>query len=139
MLALAAVAAAIGAAACTLDSTTPTTYAAFSKTDLVVGSGAEATSTSTIAVNYTGWLYDSSKEGFKGPQFGSSAGTAGLVVTLGSNQVIGGWEQGIPGMKVGGLRRLIVPPSLAYGGTRQGIIPPNATLIFEIELLAVGQ
>jgi FKBP-type peptidyl-prolyl cis-trans isomerase FkpA len=138
-LALAAVVVSVVGAACGLSSTTPTTFAPFSKTDLVVGDGAEAGANSTIAVNYTGWLYDVSKPETKGPQFGTSAGSTGLAITLGAGQVIAGWEQGIPGMKVGGTRRLIVPPSLAYGGTRNGPLPPNATLVFEIELLDVSQ
>jgi FKBP-type peptidyl-prolyl cis-trans isomerase len=70
-------------------------------------------------------------------QFDSSVGQTPFTFTLGAGQVIAGWEQGVQGMKVGGVRRLVVPPSLAYGQSRYGPIPPNATLVFEIELLEV--
>ena len=86
-------------------------------------------------MNYTGWLYDASRPDQKGLQFDSSVGRTPFTFNLGSNQVIDGWDRGVVGMKVGGLRRLVIPPSLAYGGTRNGPIPPNATLVFDIELL----
>jgi FKBP-type peptidyl-prolyl cis-trans isomerase FkpA len=126
------------AAGCVDSATAPTGYAPYSQTDLVIGTGAEATSGKTVSVNYTGWLYDASQPNFRGAQFDSSIGQATTFsFVLGTNQVIVGWEQGIVGMKVGGTRQLIVPPSLAYGATRRGRIPPNATLIFEITVTDV--
>ena len=86
-------------------------------------------------VNYTGWLYDTSKPDGKGKQFDSSASFAFVV---GAGQVIRGWDQGVPGMRAGGQRRLIIPPELAYGSTGAGsAVPPNATLVFDIGLLSV--
>jgi len=125
------------AAACGDSPTAPVNLARFSQTDLVVGTGAEAVAGKTITVHYTGWLYNESRDDQKGAEFDSSAGRNPLTFTLGAGQVIEGWEQGIPGMKVGGRRRLVIPPSLAYGGTRRGPIPPNATLVFDVELIAV--
>ena len=124
-------------AGCTESPTAPSSYAPFGQTDLVVGAGTSAALGNTVTVNYTGWLYDASKPDQKGLQFDSSAGTTAFTFTLGSGQVINGWEQGVPGMSVGGLRRLVVPPSLAYGSARNSLIPPYATLVFEIELLEV--
>ena len=119
--------------------TTPTPLnVPYSQTDLIVGTGAEAVNGKTLSVNYTGWLYDPSKSDFKGLVFDTSIGKDPFTFTIGSGQVIAGWEQGVPGMKVGGLRRLIIPPSLAYGAVRSGPIPPNATLLFEIQLLSVA-
>lgn len=123
--------------ACGDSPTAPLNMARFSQTDLVVGTGAEAVAGKTLTVHYTGWLYNESRTDQKGAQFDSSVGLNPLTFTLGAGQVIQGWEQGFEGMKVGGKRRLVIPPSLAYGGTRRGPIPPNATLIFEIELIAV--
>jgi FKBP-type peptidyl-prolyl cis-trans isomerase FkpA len=117
--------------------TTPSAYAPFSQTDVVVGTGATAAIGSSVTVNYTGWLYDSSKPDQKGLQFDSSVGFTPFTFTLGAGQVIKGWDQGVPGMNVGGLRRLVIPPSLAYGASRNAIIPPNATLVFEVQLLEV--
>lgn len=117
--------------------TAPSSYAPYSQTDLVVGTGATAIIGNTVTVNYTGWLYDSSKPDQKGLQFDSSAGLTPFTFTLGAGQVINGWEQGIVGMNAGGLRRLVIPPSLAYGAARNNIIPPNATLVFEVQLLEV--
>ena len=94
--------------------------------DLVVGTGDEAALGDNITVNYTGWLWH-------GKEFESSS----YQFTLGSGEVIKGWDQGIVGMKVGGTRKLTIPPDLAYGASGQGSIPPNATLVFEVELLAV--
>ena len=122
-------------AACSSDTpTTPTTSTApYSQTDLVVGTGTAAIATSTVTVSYTGWLYDTSKTDGKGTQFDTSANS-----TFALSQVIAGWRQGVPGMRVGGSRRLIVPPELAYGSAGSPPrIPPNATLIFDITLLGV--
>lgn len=126
-----------GAAACGDTPTAPTNLARFSQTDLVVGTGTEAAANSAVKVHYTGWLYNAAREDSKGAQFDSSAGLNPLAFTLGQGQVIAGWEQGIVGMKTGGKRRLVIPPSLAYGGTRRGPIPPNATLVFDVELVEV--
>ena len=124
------------AAACVDSPTTPST-APYKQTDVRVGSGAEATSGAVVTVIYTGWLYDASKLDGKGVQFDTSIGGDPFAFTLGIGQVIQGWDQGIPGMKVGGLRRLVIPPSLGYGAVRYGPIPPDATLIFDIELTDV--
>jgi FKBP-type peptidyl-prolyl cis-trans isomerase FkpA len=100
--------------------------------DLKVGNGAEATSGKRVEVHYTGWLtngqkFDSSVD--RGKPFGFQ---------LGAGQVIKGWDQGVAGMKVGGKRKLTIPPDLGYGARGAGgVIPPNATLVFEVELLAV--
>jgi FKBP-type peptidyl-prolyl cis-trans isomerase FkpA len=125
------------AAGCS-STTGPTDPVAFSQLDLRLGSGTEAASGNTLTVNYTGWLYDATKTDQKGIQFDSSVGRADFVFQLGVGQVIKGWDQGLPGMKVGGLRRLVVPPSLAYGEFRNGPVPPNSALVFEIELLEVA-
>ena len=100
--------------------------------DLVVGQGVEAKEGNVITVNYTGWLENET-------QFDSSLspGRDPLVITLGAGQVIQGWDEGIPGMKVGGKRRLTIPPHLGYGNQAVGEIPANSTLIFEIDLLGV--
>jgi FKBP-type peptidyl-prolyl cis-trans isomerase FkpA len=124
-------------AGCNDSPTTPSNYAAYSQTDLVIGTGAQAVTGSVVTVNYTGWLYNASQTDHKGAVFSSSVGGTPVTYTVGAGQVINGWELGVPGMLVGGLRQLVVPPSLAYGGTRSGPIPPNATLIFEIDLLDV--
>src|SRR5262245_66177723 len=125
--------------ACVDAPASPTTTAPFSQTELLVGTGADALTGSTVTVNYTGWLYDASKTDNKGLQFDSSIGRTPFQFTLGTGQVIRGWDQGIPGMKVGGRRRLVIPPSLAYGNTRSGPIPPNATLVFEVQLVSIPQ
>ena len=133
-----AVALLVMAAACTDSPTTPSSSAPYSQLDLRIGTGAEATSATTVTLNYTGWLYDPSKTDGKGLQFDTSVGLQPLVFKLGTNAVIQGFERGVTGMKVGGARRIIVPPSLAYGGTRQNAIPPYATLVFEVDLLEVA-
>ena len=122
-------------AACSKSPTTPTattSSAPYSQTDLVVGTGAAAVATSRVTVSYSGWLYDTSKTDGKGTQFDSSPSASFPL-----SGVIAGWQRGVPGMKVGGQRRLIIPPDLAYGTSGGGPIPPNATLIFDIGLLAV--
>ena len=128
-----------GATACGSNSTSPSDFAPFSQADLRAGTGAAATLGLDLTVNYTGWIYDGAQAEQKGPQFETSRGGEPLVFTLGANQVIRGWDQGLIGLRVGGLRRLVIPPSLAYGGVRNGPIPPNATLIFEVELIDVQQ
>jgi len=111
--------------------------APYSQTELHFGSGTDATAGAVVTVNYTGWLYDTTKTDNKGIQFDSSANSTPFSFTLGQGQVIAGWDRGVPGMKVGGIRRLVVPPSLAYGSARYGPIPPDATLVFDIELVDV--
>jgi len=88
-------------------------------------------------VHYTGWLFDESRPDQKGTQFDSSRGGDPFIFALGFSQVIAGWDEGLVGMQVGGIRRLVIPPSLGYGSVRNGPIPPHATLVFEIELLAL--
>jgi FKBP-type peptidyl-prolyl cis-trans isomerase FkpA len=112
-----------------------TDTAPFSITDLSIGDGAVAAADDTLTAAFGGWLYDESRSDNKGAQFDSSAG---FPFTLGAGQVIEGWEQGIPGMRVNGERRLIVPPELGFGDVQRGIIPPNSTLLFDITLLTVG-
>lgn len=103
------------------------------KEDLVVGTGAEAKDGDKVKVHYTGRLL---KTNFK---FDSSVGKAPYELTLGESAVIKGWHQGIPGMKVGGKRKLTIPSKLAYGDEGQPPkIPPKATLVFELELLSIG-
>src|SRR4051812_25074114 len=100
--------------------------------DVVVGSGDEAVKGKVVSVPYAGWLtdgkkFDSSKDRVQPFQF-----------PLGRGQVIQGWDQGVQGMKVGGKRKLTIPPELGYGAQGAGgVIPPNATLVFEVELLGV--
>jgi len=109
----------------------------FSYTDIRVGTGAEARSGNRVTVNYTGWLYSSLAAQNKGSQFDTSVGKTPYTFTLGAGEVIRGWEQGVVGMKVGGLRRIVVPPDLGYGMQALGAIPANATLVFEVELIDV--
>ena len=111
--------------------------AEFSQTDVRVGTGAEAVNGSRISVHYAGWLYEPSGPDGKGQLFDTSVGRAPLPVTVGAGNVIRGFDQGLAGMRVGGVRRLVIPPELAYGAAGNGPIPPNATLVFEIELLDV--
>lgn len=116
-----------------------TPSAPFSQTDLRAGTGAEAAAGNLATVNYTGWLYDPSRSEQKGQQFDSSIGRQPFSFRLGAGQVIRGWDQGVVGMQVGGQRRLVIPPELAYGSQGSGgVIPPNATLVFDIELLSVS-
>ena len=127
----------VGAAACADGPTLPSSSAPFSQLDLRLGTGVEATAGKVLSVNYTGWLYDASKTDLKGLQFDSSAGFDPLKFTLGTGSVIEGFDRGTAGMKVGGIRRIVIPPSLGYGPARNNSIPASATLVFEVELLDV--
>jgi FKBP-type peptidyl-prolyl cis-trans isomerase FkpA len=108
-------------------------------TDVKQGTGAEAQSGKPVLVHYTGWLYDSTAPEGKGAKFDSSRDRGvPFGFFLGSGKVIKGWDQGVVGMKVGGQRRLVIPPQLGYGERGAGgVIPPNATLIFDVELIEV--
>ncbi len=117
--------------------TTSSNTVPFTITDIVVGTGTAAANGASLTVNYTGWLYDPSKPDNKGLQFETSIGSTPFTFVLGTASVIPGWDSGLIGMKAGGTRRLVVPPSMAYGDFRNGIIPPNATLVFDIDLLDV--
>jgi FKBP-type peptidyl-prolyl cis-trans isomerase FkpA len=119
--------------------TGPAANVPYSATDLKVGTGTEATTGRSVTVNYTGWLYSETAPDNKGTQFDSSLtpGRTPFTFTPGVSNVIAGWHQGVPGMKVGGVRRLVLPPSLGYGAQGNQGIPGNATLVFDIELLAV--
>lgn len=100
--------------------------------DSLVGEGAEARAGQMVTVHYTGWLTDGSK-------FDSSKDRNDpFQFALGRGQVIGGWDEGVQGMKIGGTRKLTIPPALGYGARGAGgVIPPDATLVFEVELLGL--
>ncbi len=117
--------------------TAPTVNVPFQITDIRVGTGAEAANGRRVTVNYTGWLYVAGAVDNKGTQFDTSNGRGAFSFLLGGGGVIAGWERGVVGMRVGGQRRLIIPPELGYGAAGSGPIPGNATLVFDIELLSV--
>jgi len=124
-----------GAASLGGEITTPqerTTDSGLRITDLVVGEGAEATTGQNVVVNYRGTLEN-------GTEFDKSYGRGPFTFPLGAGRVIRGWDEGVAGMKVGGKRKLVIPPDLGYGSRGAGgVIPPDATLIFEVELVRVG-
>jgi FKBP-type peptidyl-prolyl cis-trans isomerase FkpA len=110
----------------------PTTPSGLQYEDLQVGSGDEAVAGKRVEVHYTGWLTD-------GTKFDSSHNHGQpFAFQLGAGKVIKGWDEGVVGMKVGGKRKLTIPPDLGYGARGAGsVIPPNATIVFEVELLNV--
>lgn len=110
------------------------------KTDNKLGDGALATAGHSVSVHYTGWLYDATAPDHHGAKFDSSRDRKDpFIFPLGAGRVIKGWDQGVEGMKVGGQRTLIIPAHLGYGARGAGgAIPPNATLVFDVELLAVN-
>jgi FKBP-type peptidyl-prolyl cis-trans isomerase FkpA len=116
--------------------TTHTTESCLQYQDVVEGSGDEAKSGAYVSVHYTGWLYENGEAGRK---FDSSKDRNDpFSFPLGAGHVIRGWDEGVAGMRIGGTRRLIIPPQLGYGARGAGgVIPPNATLLFEVELLGV--
>jgi FKBP-type peptidyl-prolyl cis-trans isomerase FkpA len=135
-------------AACTGKSSVPpsaapaapaSAVAALQSVTLKDGTGAAVAGGQIAVVEYTGWLYEASATDHKGKQFDSSR-TAGRAFKfpLGTGSVIKGWDQGVAGMKIGESRRLIIPPDLAYGDSGAGgVIPPGATLVFDVDLIAI--
>ena len=113
--------------------TTRTDSAPYSQTDLRLGTGTEATVGRTATVNYQLWLYSATAAENKGQPIEGGQ----FTFAIGSGRTIQGFDRGTTGMRVGGLRRVIVPPELAYGAQGTSGIPPNATLTFEIELVNV--
>ena len=114
----------------------PTTPSGLQYEDTVPGTGATATAGQRVRVHYTGWLWN---DGQQGRKFDSSKDRGQpFSFRLGGGEVIGGWDEGVQGMQVGGTRVLIIPPELGYGAYGAGgVIPPNATLKFEVERLGV--
>ena len=113
----------------------PTGTAPYSQTDLRIGTGAEVLAGQTVTVIYTGWLYSDTAAENKGSVFNGPNQRAQFSLS----SVIAGWQRGIPGMRIGGVRRLVIPPELAYGSStpNPAVIPPNATLLFEVELISI--
>ena len=111
----------------------PSTPSGLIVEDINIGEGAAAATGQKVTVHYTGWLTN-------GAKFDSSKDRNDpFVFPLGGGRVIKGWDEGVLGMKVGGKRKLTIPPALGYGARGAGsVIPPNATLVFEVELLGVG-
>lgn len=105
--------------------------------EVVEGTGEVAEAGQVAVVHYTGWLYDADAEDNRGEKFDSSVDRdEPFKFPLGAGRVIRGWDEGVAGMKVGGKRRLVIPPDMAYGERGAGrVIPPNAVLVFDVELL----
>ena len=115
-----------------------TTASGLQYQDLVVGSGDAAARGAMVTVHYTGWLHDPQAPDARGRKFDSSTDRRDpFRFELDGGMVIAGWDEGVQGMQVGGTRVLVIPPQLGYGARGAGgVIPPNATLVFEVELLA---
>ena len=111
-----------------------TTASGLQYEDTVPGTGATAAAGQRVKVHYTGWLW---KDGQQGTKFDSSKDRGQpFSFHLGGGEVIGGWDEGVQGMQVGGTRVLIIPPQLGYGPSGRGPIPPNATMVFDVELVS---
>jgi FKBP-type peptidyl-prolyl cis-trans isomerase len=113
---------------------------ALGMTDITEGEGTMAVSGKQVTVHYTGWLFDPKAPENKGRKFDSSRDRGEpFSFPLGAGHVIQGWDRGVAGMRIGGHRRLTIPPEFGYGARGAGgVIPPNATLVFDVELLGVG-
>jgi FKBP-type peptidyl-prolyl cis-trans isomerase FkpA len=112
------------------------------KIDVVKGTGEGISAGQQAVVHYTGWLYDPAASDHKGKQFDSSRPNGKpFRFVIGAGRVIKGWDEGVQGMQPGGQRQLVIPSDLAYGpeGAGGGLIPPNATLMFDVELLAIEE
>ena len=114
-----------------------TTASGLQYEDFAPGAGAQASKGQSVTVHYTGWLYN---DGIQGAKFDSSKDRNNpFVFSLGAGMVIRGWDEGVAGMRIGGVRTLIIPPALGYGARGAGgVIPANATLKFDIELLGLS-
>ncbi|MFY9260173.1 MAG: FKBP-type peptidyl-prolyl cis-trans isomerase [Gallionella sp.] len=123
----------------TITTTEKSSMAQLIKNDIKQGTGTEAVSGKNVSVHYTGWLYDEAAPEHKGKKFDSSRDrNEPFEFSLGAGMVIRGWDEGVVGMKIGGQRTLIIPADMGYGKRGAGgVIPPNATLVFDVELLAV--
>jgi len=131
-----AIALGLAAAGCGGSDLSPSSSAStVTQIDLREGTGTTATQGRTVMVSYTGWLYDPTRPESKGAQFDSSVM---FSFVLGAGNIIPGWNQGVVGMKVGGQRRLIIPPGLAFGSEARAGIPANSTLVFDIMLMNVN-
>lgn len=142
LLSCVAFVAALATAACGNDNSPSGTGAedisALRTIDLTVGSGAQAAPGQRITVHYTLYLYSSTAAGNKGSRLESSRDSnTPFAFTLGSGGVIAGWDQGIPGMRVGGSRTLLIPSAMAYGSRGSGRVPPNAALVFDVDLISI--
>ncbi len=115
---------------------TTTTASGLIIEEVTLGDGAAAAAGHAVTVHYTGWLWENNALGDK---FDSSKDrNEPFVFSLGRQNVIAGWDEGVQGMQIGGVRKLTIPPALGYGARGAGgVIPPNATLMFEVELLEV--
>ena len=111
------------------------------KTDVVKGTGEGISQGQVAVVHYTGWLFDSAAPEQKGTKFDSSRDRGEpFKFAIGAGQVIRGWDEGVQGMQPGGQRRLVIPADLAYGDRgASNVIPPGATLVFDVELLAIEE
>lgn len=113
-------------------------WISLSYVDLVVGDGAVIAAGQTAVMHYTGWLWDESMPEGKGEKFDSSRDRDQPFVTqIGVGRVIQGWDKGVPGMRIGGRRMLLIPYQMGYGEAGRGSIPPRATMLFDVELLEI--
>ena len=119
------------------DSSSPVVVTELIVKEIAPGDGPVAEAGQTAVMHYTGWIYEPASPDLRGSKFDSSRDRNDpFLFKLGAGQVISGWDNGIPGMRVGGKRELIIPPDMAYGSRGAGgVIPPDATLLFDVELL----